>query len=187
MFFSRFTLPAVLLGVSCSALPAHAEEQSADMAQQVAAATEGETCEATPAYLATWEQPAHGTTSPNFAGTQQARLPIGQAVDLTLFRTPDVEFIVPPQRPAGSVSHGGLIRLSIAAAGTYRIAISTAAWIELIKGEEVLQSVNHGRGPACSGVRKMVDYALTPGDYTVEFIGNGPATVRAIAVSLTTP
>ena len=34
-------------------------------------------------------------------------------------------------------------------------------------------SVAHGRGPACSGIRKMVDFALEPGLYVLQIAGNG--------------
>ncbi|WP_084465566.1 hypothetical protein [Sphingobium quisquiliarum] len=34
------------------------------------------------------------------------------------------------------------------------------------------ESVAHGHGPNCSGIRKMVDYSLHPGRYTLQIAAN---------------
>lgn len=43
----------------------------------------------------------------------------------------------------------------------------------MVRDGAAVVSVGHGRGPACSGVRKMVDFALEPGRYVLQIAGNG--------------
>jgi hypothetical protein len=106
------------------------------------------------------------------------------AVDLALAPTPGVTYALRPAHPGGSVSHGGMVNLTIADAGKYRIGIGSGAWIDLVRDGVSLDSVGHGHGPACSGIRKMVDFALTPGRYVLQIAGNGEATLPLIVARL---
>lgn len=40
----------------------------------------------------------------------------------------------------------------------------------------------HGHGPACSGIRKMVEYDVTPGRYLVQIVNAPELSIRAMAV-----
>ncbi len=46
------------------------------------------------------------------------------------------------------------------------------AWIDVVRDGKPLESIAHGHGPACSGIRKIVDFALQPGRYLVSIDGN---------------
>jgi len=115
---------------------------------------------------------------------RQPALAVGQAADVTLLPTPKVRYPLRPEKPGGSVSYGGLIGVDVKDAGTYRVALSSGAWIDLIRDGKAVISVAHGHGPACTGVRKMVDFPLTPGRYTLQLGANGEAQMKVLVVRL---
>ncbi len=139
---------------------------------------------APPAELSGWT----GRVAVNAAGKAEAlgsaTLTPGKGADVTLLPTPDVAYPVRPGHPGGNVSSGGLLGFTIAQAGTYRVAIGSGAWLEVVRGAETLVSTAHSPGPACTGVRKMVDFALTPGDYLLEIAGNGTPTLPVLVTRL---
>jgi hypothetical protein len=146
------------------------------------------TCPATPVALptelASWPSPKPLAAAANAQGLEAATLTPGEAVDLSLRPTPDVTYALRPERPGGSVSHGGMAQVRIEKAGVYRVAISTAAWLDVLRDGKGLTSVAHGHGPDCSGIRKMVDFRLEPGSYVLQIVGNGAPTVRVLVASV---
>lgn len=132
--------------------------------------------------LAPWNTPRPLQAEARNAQTARSSLAIGQAVRLTLLQTPQVRYPVRPEKPGGSVSYGGLVRLDVEQAGTYRVALGSSAWIDLVGDGKALTSSAHGRGPDCTGIRKMVDFELAPGRYTVQIAANGePETTVLVA------
>jgi hypothetical protein len=97
---------------------------------------------------------------------------------------PEVRYPHRPEKPGGSVSYGGLVRIDVPAAGTYRVALSSAAWVDLVRGGNAVTSVKHGHGPDCSGIRKMVDYPLQPGRYTLQISANGEQAITVLVARL---
>ena len=67
-------------------------------------------------------------------------------------------------------------------AGIYSIGLSTGAWIDLVAKGKALTSVAHGHGPICTGLRKMVDFRLAPGSYTVQLAGMKADTTKVMIV-----
>lgn len=78
-----------------------------------------------------------------------------------------------------SLGHGGTLDVSngaaqadfhVDAAGTYGIALDQPGWIDVsAKGASAaLKSVKHGHGPDCSTIKKIVRFALKPGDYRLD-------------------
>lgn len=128
-----------------------------------------------PAELASWV-----ARTPIAAGTQAdqldtATLAVGHAVDASLVHTPDVHYPLRPEQPGGSVAYGGLFAFTVAEAGTYRVALGSGAWIDVVKDGKAVESIAHGHGPDCSSVHKMVDFPLQPGSYTLQVAANGQA------------
>ncbi len=109
------------------------------------------------------------------ADLAKASLVPGKAYLATLPATPTVTYVVQPEKPGGSVSHGGLFDLTVQSAGTYVIALGTGAWIDVLKDGAPMMSGSHGRGPNCTTLRKMVTFDLQPGAYVVQISANGPA------------
>jgi hypothetical protein len=134
--------------------------------------------------LAPWTTPFQLKAAETETSTSRARLPIGQAASLTLLRTPDVRYPLRPEKPGGSVSYGGLVLLDVHEAGTYRVALDSAAWIDLVRDEQAVKSTAHGHGPNCTGIRKMVDYPLTPGPYHLQISANGQPQMTVLLARL---
>lgn len=137
-----------------------------------------------PASLAGWTTKAPARAATDAAGLATATLLPGKAVNLSLRSTPEIRYALRPERPGGSVSHGGMVGFAVPEAGTYRVALGSPAWIDLVQDGKALESVAHGHGPACSGIRKMVDFALEPGRYTLQIAGNGSSEVAVMIARL---
>ncbi|HWJ68635.1 MAG TPA: homogentisate 1,2-dioxygenase [Sphingobium sp.] len=139
---------------------------------------------ALPAELAPWTaaQPLAAAMRVEALGT--ARLALGTAKDLALGQTGQVHYALRPERPGGSVSHGGMAQFMVARAGIYRVAMSNAAWLDVVANGKSLESVGHGHGPDCSGIRKMVDFQLVPGDYVLQIAGSGTSDVRVLVTGV---
>ncbi len=137
------------------------------------------TCAATPAPpppgLEGWSlrRPVRAGAS----ATSATALPVGVGVTATLLATPKVSYALRPEKAGGSVSSGGMFAFTVPAAGRYRVALGSAAWIDVLSGTTPATSVAHGHGPDCTGVRKMVDFDLKPGRYLLQIAGNGAATL----------
>ncbi len=97
----------------------------------------------------------------------------GIAVAARLSSTQDVRYVVTPEKPGGSVSYGGIFAFTVATPGRYRIALGAGAWIDVLANGKPTTSVAHAHGPACTGIRKMVDFDLSAGRYMLQITGNG--------------
>lgn len=162
----------IVLTIATGIAPAAEEMPAAKPACAASVAPSGE--------LAPWTSP-----TPVKAGGEAAKAPllaIGKAAGVTLLPTPDVRYALRPEKPGGSVSYGGLFTLDVARAGTYRIALSTAAWIDVVGKDGALRSIAHGHGPDCTGIRKMVDYVAPAGRYTLQISANGTSQLSVLAV-----
>lgn len=126
-----------------------------------------------PAPLTGWAAPGTMKAAANAKGSATARLIPGRAMQLKLLPTPKIAYPLRPEKPGGSVSFGGLASFTVAEEGMWRVALSSGAWIDVVKDGVAWPSVAHGRGPDCSGIRKMVDYRLTPGTYMLQVSANG--------------
>ncbi|NWK96350.1 hypothetical protein DM806_11890 [Sphingobium lactosutens] len=171
---SLLILPLVLMAGSGSA--------SAQMADVPAAI-----CDAPaelPAALASWRQATPLQAVGARKALASATVTPGQTVAMALLPTPKVAYPLRPEKPGGSVSFGGLARFTVDRAGTWRVALSTPAWVDVVKDGKASTSIAHGHGPDCSGIRKMVDYALEPGDYVLQVAANGSDKVTLLVTPL---
>lgn len=110
------------------------------------------------------------------AGTAAADVPpltLAGRADVALADDAGVHYVVTPGKSGAAGSKGGLLAFLVTRAGTYRVALGTAAWVDVIGNGTSIASTAHGRGPACSGIRKMVDFALAPGAYVLQISGSG--------------
>ena len=101
---------------------------------------------------------------------QGAGVFLGQAATLDL--GPGTHFIVPPEHVPTGQTFGGTVGFDVTDPGTYQVAIGSAIWIDVIKGAAAVKASGHEHGPACTAVRKIVAFALTPGHYTLQFSGS---------------
>lgn len=114
----------------------------------------------------------------------KATLVPGRAATLTLAPTPTVKYPLRPEKPGGTVSFGGLAGFTVKQAGTWRVALGAGAWIDVVKDGKAAVSVAHGHGPDCTGVRKMVDYQLTPGVYILQIAASAETALTVLVTRL---
>jgi hypothetical protein len=105
---------------------------------------------------------------------------IGQGTGLMLQPVERVSFPIAPERAPAPDSFGGVYTFNVTTAGTYRIVLEAGAWIDLVRGKESLKSVAHTEGAACSTIRKIVDFDLTPGLYKLQLSGAKKAPMRVL-------
>jgi hypothetical protein len=146
--------------------------------------------------LSTWTQPGPLTAAATMAQIDEAGLEIGKAATVTLLRAGKVAYPVragsPWARRAARASgragdragtrrgYGGLIHFDIAQPGTYRIALASAGRIDVEKDGRAYPSTAHGRGAECTGIRKIVNFELTPGRYTLQISDNAAAHTKVM-------
>lgn len=137
-----------------------------------------------PAALAGWTSATPLKAAADYDSSRRAALVPGKAAAIALLQTPKVRYPVRPEKPGGTVSFGGVLRFTVADEGVWRVALGSGAWIDVVKDGKASESVAHGRGPACTGIRKMVDYRLAPGTYALQVAANGSETVTLMVARL---
>jgi hypothetical protein len=134
--------------------------------------------------LAGWTSP---TPLPAASTAQElglATLPIGHAATATLKAADRVAFARPPEHAPAAGTSAGLFAFTVTEAGRYRIALGAGAWVDLVRDGQALPSAGHGHGPDCTGIRKMVDFALQPGKYVLQVSGNPAPTIQLMVAKL---
>lgn len=137
-----------------------------------------------PPELSGWARSAPLTAASSSATANRTPLTIGQSARLSLLPTPDVRYALRPEKPGGFVSHGGIVSFTVERAGLYRVALGSGAWIDVVQGGKAVSSAAHGHGPSCSGIRKMVDFQLSPGRYLLQIAGNGEPVIPVMVAAL---
>jgi hypothetical protein len=135
-----------------------------------------------PPELSAWTQRSELVSAARSGDLGTAVLTPGQAVDARLHPTREVAYVTQPEKPGGSVAHGGFLRLRIAAPGTYRIVLSSGAWIDVLKTGKPVASSAHAPGPACSTARKTVEFPLVRGDYVLQVSANADPTLAILVL-----
>ncbi|MBP2160770.1 MULTISPECIES: homogentisate 1,2-dioxygenase [Asticcacaulis] len=129
---------------------------------------------------AAWSDWATPETVPAAATpATQPEILLGRAYNAPLKATASVSYAVQPRKITDG-TFGGLFMLTVEKAGIYTIGLDQAGWIDVVRDGKVIKSSGHGHGPDCSTVRKMVDFKLDPGHYTVQ-ISNAPKDTAVIA------
>lgn len=129
------------------------------------------TCAARPALppeLASWsdQTPVSAGVKPGDGATVE----LGKAALVSLHPAKHLEFTLPAK--SSPDANGGTLALAILKAGTYRVALGNGAWIDLVHDGKAVASKAHMHGAKCSGIAKIVDFALAPGNYTVQLSGS---------------
>lgn len=135
---------------------------------------------AAPACTATVAPPAGLEAWSTISGIATDPIAPGRTTGLMLQPAATVKFALAPERVPAPGTFGGVYHVSIAAAGTYRLALSSGAWIDLVRDGKSLTSAGHMEGAACSGIRKIVDFALEPGTYALQLSGAKGAEMRVL-------
>jgi hypothetical protein len=168
----RLTVIAGMIAVAVFGVGAQAQTPGASPSTAAA-------CPAMPAKLtgvyAPWSDKGDLASATSAADADQHKLVVGKAYAAALKPTPEVKFSKQPGKPGAATTYSGLFSLEIADAATYFIALGEAAWIDLVdKDGKAVESVTHGHGPDCSGIRKFVDFKLSKGAYIIQVSGAAP-------------
>jgi hypothetical protein len=164
---------------------------AATIALSLAALTAAQTpppaqnCATTPALpleLTAWPNRTPLTAATTAPAAAQASLTIGKAAQLRLSPTPTIRFPVRPDRPAAPNTHGGIASFTVAHPGTYRVALGSGMWIDVVQEGRAIASTTHAHGPACSGIRKIVDFRLKTGRHLLQISGGKEPNVTVLVV-----
>jgi len=94
-------------------------------------------------------------------------------------------FVVTGAAAAPDSKHPGKVAdvpFTVESAGVYRVGLSDAAWVDVMADGKASKTAAHGHGPACTGLRKIVDFELSPGTYTLHLDGMKADTIKAMIV-----
>lgn len=144
------------------------------LAFQSAAPAPAPVCTATvapPAGLEAWNMISAITKGP---------IAVGQGTGLMLSPVDKVAFAPAPSRAPKPGTFGGVYSFNVATGSTYRIALDAGAWIDVVGNGKIIEPVAHSEGQPCSGIRKIVDFTLAPGRYTVQLSGAKAAPMRIL-------
>lgn len=168
-----FVAGALLLAV---ATPALAEGDTACPAEKAPL----------PAELSGWTPRSSLIAAAQPVELSRARLIVGKSIDARLAATPKVKFAAQPGKLGDAASYGGLYAFPVKRAGTYRVALGAGAWLDVVPAgsKAALTSTAHGHGPDCSGIHKMVDFALEPGTYVLQISASTAPEVAVLVARL---
>ncbi|WP_156360138.1 homogentisate 1,2-dioxygenase [Sphingomonas sp. Leaf10] len=138
-----------------------------------------------PAELAGWNDRDKVTAGAD--GGRATLLTPGTAVTGTLLPTADLRHVATPEKAGPVDSRGGLFAFTVATPGRYRVALGSAAWIDILTDGKPVASIGHSHGPACSGIRKMVDFQLGRGRHLVQIAGSRDRAVALMVARLPDP
>ncbi len=95
--------------------------------------------------------------------------PDAPAFLLALAPQSEVTFVLPPERaPRKETPHAAVLSFPGGAAGTYRVALSASAWIDLVQDDASLPSAGFVDFTDCPGLRKMVAFEIGDGPFTLQ-------------------
>lgn len=141
------------------------------LAQAAAPAGTG-ACPATPVALpaeyAGWGAGVPVAAAAEPAAVGDAILTVGRGARARLQPAGALKLPVAPKKVG---TYGGLFAFEAASPGRYRVALGAGAWVEVVANGAALTSVAHGHGPACTAVRKFVEYDLKTGRYLLQVTG----------------
>lgn len=157
------------------------------VAAAAAPAKDAASCPAAPVLtpeLADWARDASSKTIYAYGDDLGADWsPLGAArTELPLHKFESLRYGIASDRKPDVYKFGGMIPIDVKKPGRLVVALDAGAWIDLVRAGVVVKSVTHGHGPACSGIRKMVEYDVTQGRYLLQIVNAPTASIHAMAV-----
>jgi hypothetical protein len=135
---------------------------------------------APPSALAGWSAKTPVTSADKSDGLAAAAIKPGKSVLVALHPTREVGYVMQPEKPGGSVAKGGLLALDVADAGTYQVSLDSGAWLDVLKDGAPAMSSAHAPGPACTGIKKTVQFPLQPGRYVIQISANADPNIQVL-------
>ena len=137
-----------------------------------------------PSELADWARNASSKTIYAYGDDLGAEWsPLGAARTLLpLHKFESLRYGIAPDRKPDVYKFGGMIPIDVKKPGRLTVALDAGAWIDLVRDGKVVKSTTHGHGPACSGIRKMVEFDVTQGRYLLQIVNAPTASIHAMAL-----
>ncbi|WP_155847405.1 hypothetical protein [Asticcacaulis sp. AC402] len=140
----------------------------------------GEACPQTddsnlPSAFQSWTRP--NTLTAASSAPDQPQIQIGQSYIVQLKPVRETAYD-PAPKTVKPDTFGGLLMLTVKAAGDYTVALDSPVWVDVIRDGQAVESITHGHGPDCTSLRKKVVFLLTPGTFTVQLANARDATVK---------
>jgi hypothetical protein len=112
----------------------------------------------------------------------KAALPV--AVNVTLVPFADAKLPMTPERaPKLAQSFAGFLQMGAPPQdGTYKISLTSEAWIDIVQGGHLLKSVSFSGATGCEGIRKSVKFDLKAEPFVVQ-LSNVPNNSIGVAIS----
>lgn len=136
-----------------------------------------------PQDLARWAHISSNKTIFAYGEARAAEWPaLGAArTELSLHGAESLRYWIAPDRKPDASKFGGMVPISVKESSRLVVALDARAWIDLVRDGAVVRSVGHGHGPICSGIRKMVEFDVTPGRYLLQIVDAPERSIRAMA------
>ena len=108
--------------------------------------------------------------------------PFGKAFTLKLAGFAEAHLPAPPGRaPKMEPSTAGFTRFDTpAAAGSFEVTISQAAWIDVLQDGQNLKPSGFSGARDCPGVRKSIRFSLAPKPFVIQISGTSSRTVDVL-------
>lgn len=131
-----------------------------------------------PAPFARWTDEAAPLAASATPDAHTPQVEIGRAYRVRLKPAAAVRLADAPEgAKAVADAHAGLLRLRIARAGTYGVALSTPVWVDVLRDGKLVQESGHGHVEGTT-IRKVVEFPLMPGDHLIQLAANPGAETR---------
>jgi hypothetical protein len=131
-----------------------------------------------PAPFANWAQPVAVTASADAAAA--VAVPLGQVTAIALSPSATVKYAMKPVRAIKDGSFGGVIAFDVPAAGRYRLAMGSFAWVDVIEDGKSLPSLERDHSLPC--VSKVLDFELKAGRHIVQLADDKTAATKLVLV-----
>ena len=123
-----------------------------------------------------------GTDLPKVASGSEVKWPLPFATMIALVPLVDAKPPIAPERsPKSQDTFGGSIQIAAPAkAGTYKITLSSAGWIDVVQDGQRVRSTAATGATGCEGVRKSVKFELAVSPFTVQLSGIETNTISLV-------
>ena len=118
--------------------------------------------------------------APTVASGTNLSHPLPLAVIVSLVSLADAKLPAPPERaPKSPTSYAGFVQVAAPqAAGSYKVTLSSEAWIDVAQNGHFVKSTAFTSVTGCDGVRKSVKFDLAAQPITLELSGVPSNTIR---------
>jgi hypothetical protein len=112
----------------------------------------------------------NGTDLPKITSGDRVAFPIPFGTIVALVPFADAKLPAPPERtPKSPDSFAGFFEVKAPAqAGSYKITLSAAGWIDMAQAGQAVKSTAFSGAIGCEGIRKSVKFDLAAAPFTVE-------------------